>query len=124
MGLSCTTVSGVYSEQTEREKTTTEEQFSGWEKKKKKKEKSKQKHLKRDVSEVREEWPVDAEGAHTQITTFVPASVASDPKTPWTLKRWSTAARRKKKKKKKPSTQGAVPASEEPETGAARCPGF
>lgn len=62
-----------------------------------KQQKSKQKHLKRDVSEVREEWPVDTEVAQTQITTFVQASVAPDPETQ------STAAREKKKK----STQGA-----------------
>lgn len=65
---------------------------------KKTKQKSKQKHLKRDVSEVREEWPVDTEVAQTQISTFVQASVAPDPETPWTSKRWSTAARRKKEK--------------------------
>lgn len=71
----------------------------------------------RDVSEVAGEWPVDTEVAQTQITTFVRASVASDPQTPWTLRRWRTSSRNK-------SALAAFPASEEQQTAAPCCTGF
>lgn len=73
-----------------------------------KKKEKKEKDLMRDLSEVRGEWPVDTEVAQTQITTFVRASVASDPETRWALRRWRTAAG----------------INQEPQTVATCCKGF